>query len=57
MDTIHSFAMGCLAVALAVAAIGLAIGSEQLQLAASVISVICVVTLIVVNGTKPRRGR
>jgi hypothetical protein len=54
MDTVYSFAMGCLALAVAAAAIGVAIGSEQLLLAASVISVICVVTLIVVNGIKPR---
>jgi hypothetical protein len=57
MDTIHSFAMGWLWGALAVALVGAAIGSHTLVLAASVILVICAATLMVVNGLETWRER
>jgi hypothetical protein len=57
MDTIYSFAMGCLAVALAAVLMGAGIGSNQLIVAASVILVICATGLIIGIGIEIWRER
>jgi hypothetical protein len=55
MDAIYSVAMRCLAMALAAALLGAAIGSDQLLVTASVTLVICAASLIIVIGIETSR--
>jgi hypothetical protein len=52
-----TFAVGCLAVALAAGLIGAAVGIHQLISAASVILIICAVTVVLVIATETWAGR
>jgi hypothetical protein len=55
MDAIYSVAMRCLAMALAAALLGAAIGSNQLLLTASVFLVLCAASLIIAIGVETWR--
>jgi hypothetical protein len=48
MDTVHLFAMLCLGVALAGGLAGAALEVRQLVLAASVVVIVCAVTIVIV---------